>query len=625
VDAKNVIISQNANPAGIESAQNVEQAVVQLAKIVSDLSGVGVGTESDPIYTADKPNIALKSELTPKADKTYVDSQDANLQSQIDAIVTFSETDPYYNADKPNIALKTEVAPKADTTYVDSQDAGLQSQITALGTNKADKTYVDTQDAALQSAIDSTNTALTSKADKTYVDSQDAALQTAINGKLTGSGVAGRVAYYDTASSTTSSANFTFNAVTNRLDLLGSIRSYITSGTSSQVLLSPDTDGPRIKYGTVTDAAAFMEMGAYNGQNNIDTKSRNLVLFTNSAPNAVNILGSTGYLGLNTANAVSRFCNTSTQQLFTNGIGVDAATGINWIGSAASLAVLRNSGLGSGVCGLSVQTDASANTNVIFETASGVNKSQKFAVLGTGDSVFSGNVQIRNTFPLYNQVTSFTADTVGDIRTTKVGGSLQVQICTVANAVKGAGTWVQQSASLTSNTAVYSPSAGSWALTHGGTLTGITIGATEVDLTATFGALANTNQGPSPVFYDSVNNVFKFNSAITDFTAWSIILRLSGTASTNAAQTYRIYIRRPTAGGVAGVSDGTVIIQDTKLKANGITAFDREVVFDNMTRVFSGGTDPFQQAGGGFKISAQLIDGSGSFTINGNCQFINQR
>jgi hypothetical protein len=36
-----------------------------------------------------------------------------------------------------------------------------------------------------------------------------------------------------------------------------------------------------------------------------------------------------------------------------------------------------------------------------------------------------------------------TADTVGDIRTIKVGNELQVQNCTAANVNQGAGTWVQ--------------------------------------------------------------------------------------------------------------------------------------------------------------------------------------
>ncbi len=67
------------------------------------------------------------------------------------------------------------LALKADKTYVDSQDAALTNQInlkanssdvTAALDLKADKTYVDSQDASIVASV-----AL--KADKTYVDSQD--------------------------------------------------------------------------------------------------------------------------------------------------------------------------------------------------------------------------------------------------------------------------------------------------------------------------------------------------------------------------------------------------------------------------------------------------------------------
>ncbi len=113
-------------------------------------------TESDPIYAADKPNLALKSELNEKVDKEegkglssndYTDAEKAKLaglenydDTQIKALIDGkqdtitdldtirsgaakgatalqSESDPVYLADKPNIALKTEipdVSKKAD-------------------------------------------------------------------------------------------------------------------------------------------------------------------------------------------------------------------------------------------------------------------------------------------------------------------------------------------------------------------------------------------------------------------------------------------------------------------------------------------------------------------------------
>ena len=115
--------------------------------------------ESDPIYTADKPNLALKSELNGKQDKltagdniTIVDNVisstggggggvdlsayaktvdvNAGLATKQDKISDLddiregaakgatalqSETDPIYSADKPSLALKSELNGKQDT------------------------------------------------------------------------------------------------------------------------------------------------------------------------------------------------------------------------------------------------------------------------------------------------------------------------------------------------------------------------------------------------------------------------------------------------------------------------------------------------------------------------------
>lgn len=132
---------------------------------ISDLNAIRQGaekgstalqSESDPIYTADKPNLALKSELDGKVDKEggkglssndYTDEEKSKLaglenydDTQIKALIDGkqdtitdldtirsgaakgatalqSESDPVYLADKPNIALKTEipdVSKKAD-------------------------------------------------------------------------------------------------------------------------------------------------------------------------------------------------------------------------------------------------------------------------------------------------------------------------------------------------------------------------------------------------------------------------------------------------------------------------------------------------------------------------------
>jgi hypothetical protein len=157
-------------------------------------------------------------DVSGKADKTYVDAQDAALQTNIDGkqaahvqLTALSSTTPTFSnavtgvAPSADLHLATkkyvddtvsgstvDVSGKADTTYVDAQDTALQTNIDA----KADKTYVDSQDTLLQASfngkadttyVDAQDTALQTnidaKANKTYVDTQDTALQTNINAK----------------------------------------------------------------------------------------------------------------------------------------------------------------------------------------------------------------------------------------------------------------------------------------------------------------------------------------------------------------------------------------------------------------------------------------------------------
>jgi len=112
-----------------------------------------------------------KSQLDLKADKTYVDSQNASQD-----ITIASKADKTY-VDSQNSAQDSTIALKADKTYVDSQNS-LQDAEIAL---KAYKTYVDSQDAlkADKTYVDSQNASqdatISLKADKTYVDFQNSA------------------------------------------------------------------------------------------------------------------------------------------------------------------------------------------------------------------------------------------------------------------------------------------------------------------------------------------------------------------------------------------------------------------------------------------------------------------
>ena len=116
-----------------------KEEVASKQDIISDLASIKAGaakgatalqsyTETDPIYIADKPNIALKSELSGKQDTiTDLDSIRSNAAKGATALQSYTESDPIYTADKPSIALKSEipdVSGKADKTLIVTETEG---------------------------------------------------------------------------------------------------------------------------------------------------------------------------------------------------------------------------------------------------------------------------------------------------------------------------------------------------------------------------------------------------------------------------------------------------------------------------------------------------------------------
>lgn len=72
----------------------------KLSELNNDEGFITDYTESDPLYTADKSKLALKTEIPTKVSQLENDSK---------YITSYTETDPIYLADKPNLALKTEI------------------------------------------------------------------------------------------------------------------------------------------------------------------------------------------------------------------------------------------------------------------------------------------------------------------------------------------------------------------------------------------------------------------------------------------------------------------------------------------------------------------------------------
>ena len=104
-------------------------------------------TETDPIYIADKPNLALKSEIpdiSGKQDKiSDLDTIRSGAAKGATALQSYTETDPIYIADKPTIAFKRDIpdiSGKADKTAIVTETAGNSSyriapnRLTRLGT-----------------------------------------------------------------------------------------------------------------------------------------------------------------------------------------------------------------------------------------------------------------------------------------------------------------------------------------------------------------------------------------------------------------------------------------------------------------------------------------------------------
>ena len=119
------MLNPNAIPDGSITKEKIESSVLAGKQdTISDLATIRTNaekgataiqsyTETDPVYMADKPNIALKTEVASKQD-TISDLETIRSNANKGATALQSESDPVYMADKPSIALKTTIVTETE-------------------------------------------------------------------------------------------------------------------------------------------------------------------------------------------------------------------------------------------------------------------------------------------------------------------------------------------------------------------------------------------------------------------------------------------------------------------------------------------------------------------------------
>jgi len=130
----------------------------------------------------------------------------------------------------------------------------------------------------------------------------------------------------------------------------------------------------------------------------------------------------------------------------------------------------------------------------------------------------------------------------------------------------------------------------SFAYINRGTLAAPATVNTQLDLTPLLAALPVTGFD-SKIFYDSGNQVYKWDPSTNDLYNFTITFRASGSYATNQDSEYLYEIRR---------ADGVTVITSVPYVRLTNNALVQETVFTLVTRVFPGGADPYQTQG--FKI-----------------------
>lgn len=158
--------------------------------------------------------------------------------------------------------------------------------------------------------------------------------------------------------------------------------------------------GPRIAWGTTADVYAMMNLGSYNGINNLETKNRDFRLGSNAAFNAFYLQNSSGNIGLDN--------NSPSNRLSVNGSGSDTAPILGLLSGNNNNGFNNGAQIAFGYNGTNsyqhfVQTrhNSSNSQNAIdFYVSDGTQNNTVTSGSVHNMSLVSGNVGIGTTAPL---------------------------------------------------------------------------------------------------------------------------------------------------------------------------------------------------------------------------------
>lgn len=146
------------------------------------------------------------------------------------------------------------------------------------------------------------------------------------------------------------------------IEAAGSIRG---NASGFAVNLVPDSTGSRIQFGiTATADNSMMEIGGYNSKNNIDTKGRDLQIFSTIATTGLTFKQATGFIGINTTNPGSMLEVIGLSE-DTLRLGNVANSVVYKIGRSAGSGFLKFQGTQSGYSGYDFRTSDGTGAVVI--------------------------------------------------------------------------------------------------------------------------------------------------------------------------------------------------------------------------------------------------------------------